>query len=65
MPGEVWQLLAVTLGIIRVVVQGFATASLVGLLGLLGTAFILVVVDCWAVYKTVTLLQHRRYRTNR
>ena len=55
------QLLAVALGIIRVVVQGLATPALVPLLGLISTASVLLIVDSLAVYKTITLLQHRRY----
>ncbi len=58
------QFLAVALGIIRVVEQGLATPALAPLLGLLSTASVLLIIDGWAVYHTIGLLQHRRYHTD-
>jgi len=58
------QLLAVVLGIIRVVEQGLATPAHAPLLGLLSTASVLLIIDGWAVYHTIGLVQHRRYHTD-
>lgn len=58
------QLLAVALGVIRVVEQGLAASALAPLLGLLSTAAVLLIIDGWAVYHTIGLLQHRRYHTD-
>jgi hypothetical protein len=59
------QLLAVALGVIRVVEQGLANPALAPLLGLLSTASVLLIIDGWAVYRTIGLLQHHRYHTDR